>query len=409
MIYNMADHKILIVDDEPLNIILYTKMLENQNFQITTASNGKECLIKTLEINPDLIILDWNMPVLNGIETLQSLKKKAITSSIPVLMITGVMTSSQDLALALSTGAIDFLKKPFDGLELISRIKNILFLTETMNTLAKQNNYIEDKNIFITSLLESIPHPVAYYLTSGVLNMCNAFFETVLNTNKSNLLGKSIYANFNEPEKEFHMDVDRKLISTGGSISYERIAFADDKPYIISKNVIIDIHGKSIGIISIFIDISELKKANEEIINTKKIELISSTIKLIHLTNWSASLLQDLDNILPFSNVQGQDLIRQMKQKFELNMREQIWNDFESRFENAFDSFYNILLERFPTLTSNERKLCALIRSGLSSKEISILTFQNSHSVDIARYRLRKKLGLSNDDNLMDFLIRADR
>ena len=98
-----------------------------------------------------------------------------------------------------------------------------------------------------------------------------------------------------------------------------------------------------------------------------------------------------------------------MKQKFELNMREQIWNDFESRFENAFDSFYNILLERFPTLTSNERKLCALIRSGLSSKEISILTFQNSHSVDIARYRLRKKLGLSNDDNLMDFLIRADR
>jgi DNA-binding CsgD family transcriptional regulator len=92
-----------------------------------------------------------------------------------------------------------------------------------------------------------------------------------------------------------------------------------------------------------------------------------------------------------------------------MNMSEQIWNDFETRFENAFDSFYTALLEKFPGLTPNERKLCALLRSGLSSKDIAMLTFQNPQSVDVARYRLRKKLNLVNDENLIDFLLRIDK
>ena len=106
---------------------------------------------------------------------------------------------------------------------------------------------------------------------------------------------------------------------------------------------------------------------------------------------------------------EGQDLIRKMTNKFKMNMAEQVWNDFETRFESAFDSFYRILLERFPNLTPNERKLCALLRSGLSSKDIAVLTFQNPQSVDVARYRLRKKLNLVNEENLTDFLLLIDK
>jgi DNA-binding CsgD family transcriptional regulator len=68
-----------------------------------------------------------------------------------------------------------------------------------------------------------------------------------------------------------------------------------------------------------------------------------------------------------------------------------------------------VLLDQFPALTPNERKLCALLRSGLSSKDIAILTFQNPQSVDVARYRLRKKLNMANEENLSDFLLSIEK
>lgn len=405
----MSNSKLLLVDDEPLNLKLFQKMLKDNDYQIITATNGQECLAKAEETNPDLILMDWNMPVMDGLEALKRLKKDEATKDIPVLMITGVMTSSEDLALAMSIGAIDFLKKPFEKLELNARINNILLLSNTLKVLKDQNNSLENKNIFISSLLESVPHPVIYCSLEGVLLMCNHFFEKLIDKNKIELLGKSIYRHFLSEEIGFHVQKDIELVEKGTALAYEKNGFPGNKTFIISKNVVRDSHNKPLGIISAFTDISELKKANEDIINNKKIELISSALKMTHLNEMNTSLINDLEKVLPHATKEGQDLIRKMTNKFKMNMAEQVWNDFETRFESAFDSFYRILLERFPNLTPNERKLCALLRSGLSSKDIAVLTFQNPQSVDVARYRLRKKLNLVNEENLTDFLLLIDK
>lgn len=405
----MSNSKLLLVDDEPLNLKLYDKMLKDFDFQVITAANGQECLEKVDEHFPDLILLDWNMPVMDGIDTLEILKKNEATKDIPVLMITGVMTSSEDLAFAMSVGAIDFLKKPFDRLELSARIKNILLLSETLKTLKEQYHYLENKNIFITSLLESIPHPVIYCSLEGVLLMCNKFFEQLLDSHKTDLIGKSVYRYFLSEEVGFHVQKDVELVQNRVALSYEKNVFPGDRIFIISKNIVSDNQDNPIGIITVYTDISDLKKANEDIVNTKKIELISSTLKLMHLNEMNNSLINDLVKVNPHTNKEGQELIRQISNKFKMNMTEQIWNDFETRFENAFDSFYRVLLEKFPSLTPNERKLCALLRTGLSSKDIAILTFQNPQSVDVARYRLRKKLNLVNEENLIDFLLLIDK
>ncbi len=405
----MSNSKLLLVDDEPLNLKLYDKMLKDFNFQIITATNGQECIEKVSEHSPDLVILDWNMPVMDGIETLEILKKDATTKDIPVLMITGVMTSSEDLSFAMSIGAIDFLKKPFDKLELSARVRNILLLSESLKTLKVQYHHLEDKNIFITSLIESIPHSVIYCALEGVLLMCNKFFENLLGIDKTELIGKSVYRYLLSEEVGFHVQKDVELVQSKVSLSYEKNVFPGGKIFIVSKNLVFCDQGNPIGIITVFTDISDLKKANEDIVNTKKIELISSTLKLMHLNELNNSLINDLVKVNSFTNKEGQELIRQMSAKFKMNMTEQIWNDFETRFENAFDSFYRVLLEKFPGLTPNERKLCALLRSGLSSKDIAILTFQNPQSVDVARYRLRKKLNLVNEENLIDFLLLIDK
>ena len=78
------------------------------------------------------------------------------------------------------------------------------------------------------------------------------------------------------------------------------------------------------------------------------------------------------------------------------------------RFEQVYEVFYKRLMEQFPDLTPGERKLCALLRLNVSSKDIAAITFQNPQSVDMARYRLRKKLNLTGEDNLVDFLTKID-
>lgn len=401
----MSNSKILLVDDEPLNLKLYDKMLKEHNFVITTATNGQECLDRVREEFPDLIILDWNMPVMDGIDALETLKKDSSTKDIPVLMVTGVMTSSEDLAYAMTVGAIDFLKKPFDKQELNARVRNILLLNESIKALKKQNTLLEDKNLFITSLFESIPHPVTYYSPEGVLLMCNHCFEEIAGAEKSELIGKTVYRHFNNDEVAFHVQKDMELIQTKSTVTYEKNGFSGKKTYLISKNLVFDRQDEPTGIISVFTDVSEIKRANEEIINTKKAELISGTIKLMNVNELNSNLITDLQKLFPLTGKDGQDLIRQIENKYKLAVNDQIWSDFESKFEHAFDSFLRALLDKFPTLTPNERKLCALLRSGLSSKDIAMLTFQNPQSVDVARYRLRKKLNLASDENLIDFLL----
>jgi PAS domain S-box-containing protein len=401
----MNNSKILLVDDEPLNLKLYDKMLKEHNFVITTATNGQECLDRVREEFPDLIILDWNMPVMNGIDALETLKKDSSTKDIPVLMVTGVMTSSEDLAYAMTVGAVDFLKKPFDKQELNARVRNILLLSESLKALKDQNILLEDKNLFITSLFESIPHPVIYCSPEGVLFMCNHCFEEIIGAEKAELIGKTVYRHFNNEEVAFHIQKDMELIQTKSALTYEKNGFPGKKTYLISKNLVFDRQDEPKGIVSVFTDVSEIKRANEEIINVKKAELISGTIKLMNVNELNSNLISDLQKLLPLTGKDGHDLIRQIENKYKLAEKDQLWSDFESRFEHAFDSLFKVLLEKFPTLTPNERKLCALLRSGLSSKDIAMLTFQNPQSVDVARYRLRKKLNLANDENLIDFLL----
>jgi hypothetical protein len=82
-----------------------------------------------------------------------------------------------------------------------------------------------------------------------------------------------------------------------------------------------------------------------------------------------------------------------------------MWKEFSARFQEVHSGFYEALLEKFPTLTQNELKLCAFLRLNMTTKEISELTGQRKLTLENARYRLRKKLGITNSEsNLVTFL-----
>jgi DNA-binding response OmpR family regulator len=117
--------RILVVDDEDSVRQLFQIMLQHEGYEVILATNGAEALIAAHREKPDLIILDWMMPVMDGMSTLKQLRGDAATSQIPILMLTARQSDS-DTHAALMEGADVYLTKPFEPHEVLSVISRLL-------------------------------------------------------------------------------------------------------------------------------------------------------------------------------------------------------------------------------------------------------------------------------------------
>lgn len=117
--------KILVVDDEPDYISTIESRLEWCGYEVITAANGEEGLEKALDEKPDLILLDTNMPVMNGHEMLHRLRSNPNLKDIPTIMVTA-LCEAQDIEIASSHGITDYVAKPFDFTELIEKISHAI-------------------------------------------------------------------------------------------------------------------------------------------------------------------------------------------------------------------------------------------------------------------------------------------
>lgn len=274
----MKTYKLLIADDESAIIESITNVLEKFDYEILAAPNGQKAYNIATKVLPDLIITDWEMPVLNGVELIRKLKNNESTKGIPIIMITGVMNTLDNLKIAFDAGATDFIDKPIVPVELVARTRSMLMLADYYKEAIKQKEW---------------------ELTLQAKNMLtNTEFNTKLLSKLENL----------------------------------------------TKNYFED---------------------NE------------SAIKILN----------------------------DIKSELNLKIKTQAWEDFETHFKSVHPLFMENLINNFSKLSSGEIKLCALLRLNLNSKEIASILFQNPQSIDIARYRLRKKMNLNRDENLNSFLL----
>ncbi len=114
--------KILVVDDEPDLLSTVEYRLKFADCDVVTASNGQEGLEKAAAEKPDLILLDTNMPVMNGREMLEHLRADPNLKSIPVIMLTA-RCEPQDIAAASALGISDYVTKPFDFTQLMDKVR----------------------------------------------------------------------------------------------------------------------------------------------------------------------------------------------------------------------------------------------------------------------------------------------
>jgi len=106
-----SGYTVLIVDDIPVNIILLKTMLTRTNVKVLTASNGQEAIDIVRNSKPELILLDIQMPVMNGWEVLQTIKEDPKLKDIAVIVVSA-FTSPEDIERSMQLGAAGFIKKP---------------------------------------------------------------------------------------------------------------------------------------------------------------------------------------------------------------------------------------------------------------------------------------------------------
>lgn len=120
-------HVILSVEDNKENQMQMIKLLGKykERFKVMVAPNGILALKAIEKQKPDLILMDWEMPEMNGLDCLKHIKSEPLLNEIPVIMVTG-MSYSEDMQTAMDEGAEDYVKKPYDEGELMLRINKVL-------------------------------------------------------------------------------------------------------------------------------------------------------------------------------------------------------------------------------------------------------------------------------------------
>ena len=152
-------HTILVVDDEEFNRQIILDILDQveENYSVFTANNGKMACEAALKILPDVILMDWKMPEMTGIEAVKKLKSQKETRDIPVIMITAV-TSPEKLKEAFEAGVVDYVTKPVKDIELLVRVRSVLKTNMYYKQVLGQKEKIEEQKKDITDSIRYARH-----------------------------------------------------------------------------------------------------------------------------------------------------------------------------------------------------------------------------------------------------------
>lgn len=158
--------QVLLVDDSLVIQRLIQFRLGVDGFEVAIANNGREALDKIEEIRPDVILLDVDMPVMNGLETCRHLKERADTRLIPIIFLTS-QGKTDDKVKGLDLGAIDYVTKPFDPIELRARVRSA-YRTKYLMELLEQKAQIDgmtglfNREYFLSRLQQEIERANRY-------------------------------------------------------------------------------------------------------------------------------------------------------------------------------------------------------------------------------------------------------
>ncbi len=167
-----SEYKVLIVDDVISNVLLLKVLLNNEKFNIVTASNGTQALEQVRKENPDLVLLDVMMPDISGFEVAQKMKADPEMTDIPIIFLTA-LNSTADIVKGFQVGGNDFISKPFNKEELIIRVTHQISLIAAKRIIVAQTEELQKTITGRDKLYSVIAHDLRSPMGSikMVLNM----------------------------------------------------------------------------------------------------------------------------------------------------------------------------------------------------------------------------------------------
>jgi DNA-binding response OmpR family regulator/DNA-binding CsgD family transcriptional regulator len=138
----MKSHKILIVDDDIDSLDIIESYFEDSEskYLFYRANNGLTALQVALKVNPDLIITEWELPVMDGMGLIRKIRTNENTAHTPIIVLTSRVITSEQLQTVINTGDADYIRKPTDKIELISRVRFMLMFSDSFKQVVELKN-----------------------------------------------------------------------------------------------------------------------------------------------------------------------------------------------------------------------------------------------------------------------------
>ncbi len=256
--------RVLVVDDEPAIVDLMELYLKT-DYEIIRAYNGKEALEKARSEKPSVIILDVMMPDMNGYEVCKVLKTSVETQFIPIIMVTALSGKDEKIK-GLESGADEFLSKPVNRLELVTRVKSLTRIKHLQDRILAERNYAY-QCIDVAGVLMLVVD------REQKINLINRTGNEALGYDEFELIGQNMFdvlvlQEEREKEKEKFRDIITKKVETPHL--FERKILKKDGGTIIvswSESPIYDSDGNIEALICSGKDITELRMKDDLLLN----------------------------------------------------------------------------------------------------------------------------------------------
>ncbi|AIL63992.1 putative bifunctional diguanylate cyclase/phosphodiesterase [Pseudomonas alkylphenolica] len=183
---------LLVVDDYPENLISMRALLARQDWQVLTASSGTEALSALLEHEVDLVLLDVQMPGMDGFEVARLMRGSQRTRLTPIIFLTANEQSQAAVLKGYASGAVDYLFKPFDPQILKPKVQALLEQQRNRRSLQRLSHDLEAERAFNASVLENAAEGILVVAEDGLIRFANPAISSLLDASFEHLQGKGV-------------------------------------------------------------------------------------------------------------------------------------------------------------------------------------------------------------------------
>ena len=299
------------------------------------------------------------------------------------------------------------------------------FKNQINEQLHKANEVIQDRERLLTKITDNIPVFISLMDSNRNYVFANNGYAGLYGMNTTDIIDKCVDNVLDNASISTINHYFSKVLE-GETVQFEdQIDNGGNRTYIYNSCLPYNFNNNTHGVLVCSFDITdrkladqakreleeekkrileqEIERINKELEQNQK-SLTAASLKLIQNSERDAETVRRLEEILESVTPEGKKIVLSLITNFKRISVNSNWNEFELLFQKVHKSFYDKLNENFPDLTGNERKLCAFLKLNMSSKDIANITFQSEEALKKARQRLRQKLGIDRDTNLVIFL-----